>query len=140
YGAADGGHPKALTLKGSLLYGVSNDKIFRCDTNTGAFVVIASEEVSDVKGVLPDGSLIGNEKEGSSWWKLSNDDASTFETIDTSQGRRKIVSIGPDGAIYSVSFYSPGDNAVYRQASFYSPPVALHQFVNSPEHAKGPKP
>jgi hypothetical protein len=130
--------PNGLAGDGENVWGLAGSSVFRYDIKKGEYQVVTdSQHLTDLRGILPDGSLLGEQSDGSSeyhWWMLSRDGASLEKTASRNQPV-KIAAIGPDGAIYSTD-----SDSLYRQASFYSSPTVLHKFLDSPEEGTQPAP
>ena len=138
YGDKETG-PNGLAGDGENVWGLAGSSLFRYDIKKGEYnkVATSSEHLEGLRGILPDGSLLGEQSDGSNeyhWWLLSHDGASLQKT-PSREVPLKIAAIGPDGAIYSTD-----KDSLYRQVSFYSSPIVLHKFVDSPEEGTEPAP
>jgi GYF domain 2 len=132
YGDKESG-PNSLAGDRENVWGTAGSSVFRYNIKKGEYQVVTSQYLTDLRGILPDGSLLGEQSDGSSeyhWWMLSRDGASLEKTASRN-APVKIAAIGPDGAIYSTD-----SDSLYRQASFYSEPKLLHKFQDSPEEGK----
>ena len=140
--------PNGLAGDRENVWGLAGSSLFRYDIKKGEYnkVETSSEHLEGLRGIqhlkglrgiLPDGSLLGEQSDGSNeyhWWLLSHDGASLQKT-PSREVPLNIAAIGPDGAIYSTDA-----DSLYRQLSFYSSPILLHKFVDSPEEGTKPAP
>jgi GYF domain 2 len=130
--------PNSVAADSENMWGLAGSSVFRYDIRKGEYQVLSSEHhLSGLRGILPDGSLLGEQSDGTSeyhWWMLSPDGKS-LEKTESRNAPRKIAAIGPDGAIYFTD-----SDSLYRQASFYSSPIVVHKFVDSPEEGTQPSP
>jgi ketosteroid isomerase-like protein len=133
YGNKESGPTNSLAGNQENVWGTAGSSVFRYDIRKGEYTVVTSEHsLSGLRGILPDGSLLG--EEGFSdrhWWMLSQD-GSSLETTPRQEGVwHQIAAVGPDGAIYWTA-----SDSLYRQTSFWSEPKLLHKFEDSPEEGK----
>lgn len=130
--------PNSVAADSENVWGLAGSSVFRYDIRKGDYHALTSaEHLSGLRGILPDGSLLGEQSDGSSeyhWWMLSHDGKS-LEKTESRNAPRNIAAIGPDGAIYFTD-----SDSLYRQASFYSSPTVVHKFVDSPEEGTQPAP
>jgi len=129
YGAKESGAASSLAGHQEKIWGTAGFTVFCYDTTKAEYRVVTSEHgVSGVRGILPDGSLLGEEGFGDRHWWMLSQDGSSLEKTDSQNPWHRIAGIGPDGAIYWTT-----SDSLCRQASFWSEPKLLHKFLDSPE-------
>jgi uncharacterized repeat protein (TIGR03803 family) len=133
YGDKETGATNSLAGNQDKVWGTAGSSVFCYDDRKGQYQVISdAHSVSGLRGILPDGSLLGEEGFGDRHWWMLSPDGSNLETSPRQEGIwHQIAAVGPDGAIYWT-----GSDSLYRQASFWSEPKLLHKFQDSPEEGK----